>query len=552
LIYFAAIMEAACTYLPYDKTHAFSKLAVDYLQADEKLRSFYSHPVSWEGLQAAIEARKQFPQNRTLLVQELQVQYSGIDLTPLQQKHIQLLLQPNTFTVTTAHQPNIFTGPLYFIYKILHAIKLAEELNKQSPENNFVPFYYMGSEDADLDELGHIYLRGEKQVWETSQTGAVGRMNTAGLNSMIDRLQNEFGYLTFGAEMIHLLRNAYSKENNIQQATLQLVNELFKDYGLLVLIPDNANLKREFQPVVSKELLEQFSHSLVQETIDKLGEHYKVRAGGREINLFYLNDDGRRERIELRDTRADAKNTKFEIRPIRYEVRELGLIFSEKEIIAELEAHPERFSANVILRGVFQETILPNVAFIGGGGELAYWLELKKVFEAVQVPYPVLVLRNSFLLMSNAEKQLQTALGLDNELLFLPEQELLNLLVKRDSSNQLDTQSEQQTIYQLYAHLQEVATKVDPTLKAHVAALHVQTLKGLKGLEKKLLRAERRHANDLLSKVRKLRAVLFPANNLQERTDNFMPLYAGYGKQLIDILYQNSLTIEQQFGILQY
>lgn len=544
-------MKAACSYLPYDKTHAFSKLAMDYLQADEKLQPFYSHPVSLEGLKAAIEVRKTFQQNRVLLVKELSKQYEGLELSASQQTNLQALLEPNAFTITTAHQPNILTGPLYFIYKILHAIKLADELKKQLPENNFVPFYYMGSEDADLDELGHIYVGGEKQVWETNQIGAVGRMHTKGLEKMIDRLEGEFGDFSFGKEMVELLRKAYTSEENIQQATLKMVNELFKEYGLLILIPDNANLKREFQPVVSKELLEQFSHPLVQQTIDKIGEHYKVQAGGREINLFYLNDEGRRERIEVRDTRANAKNTQFEIKPTRFEVRELGLIFSEKEILQELEEHPERFSANVILRGVFQETILPNIAFIGGGGELAYWLELKKVFEAVNVPYPVLILRNSFLLVSDKEKQLQQKLGIDNEDLFLQEQALMNLLVKRTSGNQLDTQKEQQVIYRLYEHLQQVASAIDPTLKAHVAALNVRTLQGLQGLEKKLLRAERRRHDDTLVKVRKLRLALFPNNNLQERTDNFMPLYAFFGPALIKHIYTHSLTLDQQFALLE-
>ena len=242
----------------------------------------------------------------------------------------------------------------------------------------------MGSEDADLDELGHIYLNGEKLEWETKQTGAVGRMKVdKQLIKLIDRIAGQIEVLTYGKELSDLFREAYQEGEQIQQATLRLVNELFKEFGLLVLIPDNAELKRTFNPVVKRELIDQFSHPIVEKTSIALGGNYKVQASGREINLFYLTEE-RRERIEKQGE--------------RYSVESLGLTWDEKEILDEVDAHPERFSANVILRGLFQETILPNIVFIGGGGEVAYWLQLKDVFEGCQIPYPMLVVRNSFLL----------------------------------------------------------------------------------------------------------------------------------------------------------
>lgn len=530
-------METNCTYLPYHQTHSFSKLVLDYLNADEKLQPFYQHPVSMEGIKASIAARKNFATNRKVLVEELTFQYSGYELTEKQQTNLSSLLNENTFTIVTAHQPNIFTGHLYFIYKILHTIKLCELLKQQLPENQYVPVFYMGSEDADLDELGHINVTGEKLEWETSQTGAVGRMNTKGLEKIITRLQGEFGNLPFGDEMIRICKEAYTKHSNIQTATLYLVNELFKTYGLLVLIPDNANLKRLFNGVVTKELTEQFSHKLVADTIAKIGEHYKVQAGGRDINLFYLNDEGKRERIEL-------INEKFQ-------VPNLELIFSKDEILQELETHPERFSANVILRGVFQEMILPNIAFIGGGGELAYWLELKAVFEAVQVPYPMLILRNSFLLIEPKAKRLMETLQLTKEQLFISEMEQQNLLTKRSTQNRLQLTDEQQQVNQLYAQMQWLAAAVDPTLQPHVAALHTRSLQDIIGLEKKMLRAEKRKNTDQHRQLATLRSAINPNNSLQERVDNFMPLFAKYGPELVDVLYQHSLGLEGEFGVIE-
>ncbi len=530
-------METNCTYLPYHQTHSFSKLVLDYLNADEKLQPFYQHPVSMEGIKASIAARKNFDTNRKVLVTELRKQYAGYELTEKQQTNLASLLQDNTFTITTAHQPNIFTGHLYFIYKILHTIKLCELLKQQLPENQYVPIFYMGSEDADLDELGHINVSGEKLEWETNQTGAVGRMNTKGLEKIITRLQGEFGNLPFGDEMIRICREAYTKHSNIQTATLYLVNELFKTHGLLVLIPDNANLKRLFNGVVTKELSEQFSHKLVAGTIAKIGEHYKVQAGGRDINLFYLNEEGKRERIEI-------QNSKFKI-------QNLGLEYTQHEILEELDAHPERFSANVILRGVFQEMILPNIAFIGGGGELAYWLELKTVFEAVQVPYPMLILRNSFLIVEPKAKRLMDTLQLTTKQLFISEMEQQNLLTKRSTQNRLQLTDEQQQVNQLYAQMQWLAAAVDPTLQPHVAALHTRSLQDIIGLEKKMLRAEKRKNTDQHRQLATLRSAINPNNSLQERVDNFMPLFAKYGPELLDVLYQHSLGLEGEFGVIE-
>lgn len=534
-------MKADCKSLSYPETGFFSKLVTDYLQQAETLRSFYLHEPSFKGIEAAIGSRQQFNQDRKLLHDVLIDQYASMERTEAVDNNIKLLLDPGTYTITTAHQPNILTGPLYFIYKILHAIRLANECKQRFPQYNFVPVYYMGSEDADLDELGHIFLNGEKLEWQTAQAGAVGRMHPKGIDKLIDRLKGEFGDMPFGDDMIRLCSKAYLEHANIQQATLYLVNELFKSYGLLVIIPDNARLKTAFEEVVKKELTNQFSYPLVHATTAQIGETYKVQAAGREINLFYLDDDGSRERIELIQKDNGVQE---------YVVVNKTISFSQEAILKELAQHPERFSANVILRGVFQETILPNVAFIGGGGELAYWMELKKVFEAVRVPYPVLLLRNSFLLVLPKEKQLQEKLQVNHKQLFQKETALINELVRSNTHSRLDTKKEQADIYHLYEQLQLVASGIDPTLKPHVAALHTRSLQGLLGLEKKLLRAEKRKHAELTGQVKKLHNTLFPGDNLQERVDNFMPLYATYGPALIELLYQYSEPIAASFTIL--
>ncbi|MDB5210997.1 MAG: bshC [Sediminibacterium sp.] len=529
-------MHQKANYLPYESTGYFSTIVSDYLSQSPLLQPFYQHAPTFDGIKASIAARQTFNTPRNVLVEVLKEQYASLALSEKVKQNRQLLADQNTFTVTTAHQPNIFTGPLYFIYKILHAVKLADELNAQLLQYKFVPVYYMGSEDADLDELGFVNVGGQKLVWETKQTGAVGRMKVdKALLKLIHAIHGQVGVLSFGDEFAGLLNQCYTEGKSIQQATLELVNALFGEYGLIILIPDNAKLKTAFHSVVEKELTEKFSHKIVAGTIEKLGAHHKVQAGGREINLFYLIDH-KRERIEQS---GDA-----------FEVKTLNLRFSKEEILEELKEHPERFSANVILRGAFQETVLPNIAFIGGGGELAYWLELKNVFEAVQIPYPVLLLRNSFLVMSKEQSAKLEKLGFTEADLFKDELSLLNTLVKRESEHQLSLTNELQQAKEYYAHLRTVTDAVDKTLSEHLIALEKQAIKKLAELEKKLLRAERFKYDTQKQQIAKLKQTLFPANSLQERTDNISTHYATHGKAWLRMIYDASTGINKGFGII--
>ncbi len=524
-------------HISYEATGSFSKMILDYIKGDEKLQAFYRHPVSIEGIKEAIEERRSYASDRKLLVNTLHKHYTGENPTVQQQQHMQQLGNSNCFTITTAHQPNIFTGHLYFIYKILHVIKLCENLKAAMPQNDFVPVYYMGSEDADLEELGHIYINGIKHEWKTNQTGAVGRMKVdKALVQMLDVVEGEITVHPFGKEIIDQMKASYAEGTTIEQATFKLVNALFGEYGLIVLLPDDVDYKRAFIPVVNKELVEQFSHPVVETTSVKFPKQYKVQAGGRELNMFYLKDD-RRDRIEKS---AD-----------QFKVIDTVISFTQAEILNELETHPERFSPNVILRPVFQEMILPNIAFIGGGGEIAYWLELKDVFAAVDVPFPVLVLRNSFLTVEKKYSERLKALGFAITDLFKPEQELINVLVKRESTVQLSLEKERQAIHEFYTGLKNTAGAVDKTLQPHTEALEKQALKKIDALEKKMLRAEKKKFDAQQRQLLILKLKLFPNDNLQERIENFMPFYAKWGTDLIKILYNNTLALEQEFVVLE-
>ena len=522
--------------VPYQETGYFSRVVSDYLKGEDFLRRFYEHPVSLAGIEAAIQEREQFATDRHLLVKALEEQYIAVPRQEAVSKNIDRLKNKNCFTITTAHQPAIFTGNLYFIYKILHTIKLSEKLSSLYPDRHFVPVFYMGSEDADFDELGYIYLDREKIVWDTQQAGSVGRMRTAGLEKIIDRIEGEFGGEPHGPQLIHMLKECYLNSANIQDATFKLLNNLFGQYGLVVLIPDNRLLKTAMRGVFKDDLTIHAPYEITEKSNQVLSEIYPVQANPREINLFYLKEDIR-ERLEKRDGKYHVNNTSISFAPDLME--------------KELANYPERFSPNVILRGLFQETILPNIAFIGGGGEMAYWLEYKALFKHYRVPYPVLVLRNSFLLVRKNWKTKMEKAGLSVSDIFKSEEVLVEQFVRSNTSRELSLETQMKEMRRYYQSVLEIAGAVDKTLEQHVERLESQALQKLEELEKKILRAEKKNHDEVRRKIHEIREALFPFENLQERIENFIPWYAEYGNGFISQLLEHSHTLEQEFVILE-
>ena len=542
-------MKFNATQIPYRATGLFSNLVNDYMESKGTAQSFVEYNATIDGYKKAIEQRASFSTNRKVLVEVLQNQYTQLtkevsgssalnnkESFKLVNDNVHLLLKENTFTVTTAHQPNIFTGPLYFIYKIVHAIQLAAELKKQFPQHNFVPVYYMGSEDADLQEVGSYNLAGEAYQWNTKQKGAIGRMKVD--DELIQLLQNLEGYWSvkpLGKEALEVLKQAYQKGKTISEATLALVHGYFGRYGLVVIQPDDAKLKSLFIDVMEKELRTGFSQKAIGATKEKLASTYHVQSDGRDLNLFYLKENSR-SRIEKQ---GDS-----------YIVVDTDIRFTEEEIVKELHANPERFSPNVILRGVYQETILPGVAFIGGGGELAYWMELKNVFNEVKVHYPILQLRNSFMFMNEKQTAHWNSLGFTLEHLFKPVLELELGYIKNQTKENLALTNHIASLNDLYTSIQQDVIKIDTSLGDHAKNLSIQAQKKLALLEKKMIRAEKRKQQTSIDRIQAIKGSLFPRNSLQERVENFAEWVGDYGWDWVEAIMQHSTTLNPSFTII--
>ena len=531
-------MSQSSKHIPFSSTHVFSKLINDYLECKGNAMDFVQYAPNVDGYRAAIEGRKKYPINRVLLFDLLTKQYSNLPQEKAVNDQIALLKKDTTFVVTTAHQPNLFTGPLYFFYKIIHAIQLAASLKATFPEYDFVPVYYMGSEDADLEEVGSFNLDAKNYQWATKQTGAIGRMQVDdALLVLLKQLESYWTILPQGQKALEILKEAYQKGKTISEATLSFVHAFFGSKGLLVLQPDDNALKAAFIPVMEKELLTSFSHEAIQPTIAALSKDYHVQSEGRSINLFYLKDN-LRARIEKQGEQFIVVDTDIQ--------------FTEKEIIAELHQYPERFSPNVILRGVYQETILPGIVFVGGGGELAYWMELKNVFQQLGVHYPLLQLRNSFLLIRQKQADQWAAMQFEEQDLFKPILELEVAYVKKHATQALDLQDQINHLTTLYSTIKNEVVKVDPTLGTHAENLAQQAKAKLLALEKKMVRAEKRKQSVDIQRIHRIKKELFPQDNLQEREEHFSKWVGQYDLSWIETIMEHSTGLESKFSIINF
>lgn len=486
-----------CQYLPLASTGQFSPLFLDYLDQKDSLHPFYNRFPTLPAFQSQIEERTFNVQKRQVLVDALQRQYRHIAHKP----DVSGLLQPNTFTVTTGHQLNIFTGPLYIIYKLITTIKLARQLKAAYPAYTFVPVYWMATEDHDFAEINHFSLFGKQYTWQTEQRGAVGRMNPQELQTLFAQIP----------EKLSLFEAAYLTHNTLADAVRHYVNELFGAEGLVCIDADDAELKRVFAPVVRDELIQQTSGHLVQQQTEKLSAlGYKTVIAPRDINLFYL-DDQIRERIEHKDGTFRVLNTK--------------LRFSEDELLTLLDEHPERFSPNVVLRPLYQETILPNLAYIGGPSEVPYWLQLKLVFDRYQTPFPMLMPRNFALYVPAVSAKRIRKLGLMPEDLFQDTIRLKREFVEQHTSHALKFDTENKTVSRALDAILHKAQLVDPSLEKAVLAETRRFANAVARLEKKMHRAEERNQETGVRQLLAVKDELFPNGGLQERSENFLTFY---------------------------
>lgn len=529
----------ATSKIPYVNTQTLSKLLQAFIEGDSVLESFYGRAPKLENFEAQMTAKaaQLSIEQRQILANRLTAQYKSLDLSPMTKSQIDALKAPTTFTVTTGHQLNLMGGPLYFLYKIISVVNLAKNLRDKYPDNSFIPVFWMASEDHDFKEINHFHMADNRLEWALDSAGPVGRLSTKGLDFIFDEFSKYTGDSAASDHLKKIFKAAYISQKNLADATRSLVHQLFGEDGVVVVDGDDTALKRLFVPQLKDEFTKSLLFDSVSSTntaLKSIDRSFKIQANPRQVNLFYILDD-LRERIvqENGNFRVSATDISFDL----------------ESIYKEIEQHPERFSPNVLMRPLYQETILPNLSYTGGGGELAYWLQLKSYFEASKIEFPILMHRNSALVMTKEQLKDLEDLGLSTADLFLPNDALTAKVTKFHSQQPLDFSPQKNHLKKQFESLYKMAKQTDASFLGAVAAQEKKQLKGLSNLEKRLFKAEKRLHAAQIEKALGLKAALFPENKLQERHANFSSYYAHLGHDFIELLKSEFDPFQQNFYV---
>ncbi|MDX2360396.1 MAG: bacillithiol biosynthesis cysteine-adding enzyme BshC [Crocinitomicaceae bacterium] len=496
---------------------------------------YINRPFGYENFEKQLlEKEKDCAFGRSILADVLNEQYTHIEKLGKIEEQIESLRNSTTFTVTTGHQLSLMTGPLYFVIKILQVVKQADELNIKFPNNHFVPVYWMATEDHDFEEIQSFNLFGKTLKWESDQKGPVGRFNLDGLDEVRSEVKEMFK--NHPDAPIHDLIDAYDGKS-LTEATRNLVHELFKEYGLVIVDGDHPKLKKLFGSVIEKELKEQFSFKAISSTNEQLKrDGGKIQVKSREINLFYILD-GLRSRIQFEDG--------------IYTIDKVGT-FSVSEILAEFENFPERFSPNVILRPVFQETILPNLSYTGGVGEISYWLQLKGVFDAVDCTYPMISVRNSLMWIDGGTSKKMAKIDMLLEDTFKATDLIKREFVEQNSEGTLDFEELEDASKQLAAFINKSVEAIDSTKMQYAQSEIVRLEKQMTGIKEKLIKLSKQKHEEAMKIIEFVKERLFPNDSLQERTANFFSFCPdGDYAEKLDQLYKSLNPEENDFIVIR-
>jgi bacillithiol biosynthesis cysteine-adding enzyme BshC len=501
----------------------FRKLAPlpsNYYADAPALSDFYRTPPSIEAIVKEARGRLFSPEAYAALHQSLIEQYAGYSLQESVKTNIRAIAEQRAVCVTTGHQLCILGGPAFMLYKIVSTIQLARSIQPLVSDRKVVPVFWMASEDHDREEINHVFVNNKRIEWNTAQTGAVGRFSTDGLDDVLQQILDaraDEGTKSYVDSFLDILK----QHRTLASATRAWVNACFGEWGVVVIDPDDARLKRLFIPAMREELIHQSTVAAVAETNAQLKQHgFDAQVNPRSINLFYLGIHSR-VRIESTDGKWHTVDNSKE--------------WTQESLLAELSEHPEKFSPNVLMRPLYQETILPNVAYVGGPGEIAYWLQLKEAFRQFELPMPAVVLRDAAMLVSEQCLRRLTKLGLTSADLLRSKEEIIEQLIggeKQDFSN------EKNRLQVVYQELSERMASIDPTLKATALAELQRVLSGMDQLQAKVWKALKVKEEQKITAVNTIWNELFPEGDWQERRENILAIAMANDKELLRSLLE--------------
>lgn len=516
----------------------FSQLFIDYVRSYPSVQEFYSgdfrNDADWKRVTESVLAR---PLDRSLLVQLLSAQNRNFHCGVRTLAHIDSLLNDNTVAVVTGQQVGLFTGPLYTIYKTLTTLKLVERLNEKFTDYNFVPVFWLEGEDHDYEEVNSIkiingsndvvtveYPLDEKQ--KDQNLGAVGLLEfSESINDLFVKIEETTIQTEFKSKVTDLFRTAYQAGMTFNRAFVHLMNVLLEDSGLIFLDPNDKQVKQLLKPIFRRELEEtpRFCQLVINRSAE-LEKQYHAQVKPKPLNLFLFHNQGR-YLLEPRGEEYSLKGTRRHL--------------SKDLIFSFLENEPERFSPNVVLRPLCQDWLLPTATYVAGPSEIAYFAQLKPLYDELGLQLPIIYPRASITILEEKVEKVFERFSL-NLLDFFSDVEI----IKERTVRQVSTMSVDElfggtaiSIQEALNQLQSRLREIDPTLVGAVENLEKKFSSNLDSLKQKTIEAQKRQHEILLRQIEKAANHVFPSSNLQERELNVLHFLNKYGLEFLRWLY---------------
>lgn len=515
-----------------EQTGLLSPLLRDYLYNSEKVRHLFSFFPEKESVPAAIAQKQQQHIDRAALANILLAQATSRNASAATLANIAQIKDENTFTVTCAHQPTLLFHPAFYFHKIASTIALAKELKASFGAYNFVPVFWLGSEDHDLEELGSATVGGLAVSWQTAQTGAVGRFL---IDDSFKQVIAEFKQAAPNLNIHLLMEEALQHTQHFGAFAAYVTQAFFKEEGLVVLNQDCPQLKMQFASVIEDEILHSRAEAVLQPTLQFLEGNYKAQASVRPINFFYLGKNYR-ERIVRQGEDSFAVLNRQET-------------FTRESIKTAIAETPENFSPNVIFRPLYQETVLPNVAFVGGGAECSYWLQQKALFDYYKVAFPIVLHRTPVVVLPQNVVRKMSKLQLITESVFKQPDAFVKGYLEENFGNEISLKEATEAIAQTFAFIEEKLAAIDSTLAMSVKAEKQKALAAVAQLEGKGIKALKRKSETVVEQLTAIHQAFFVAGALQERKLNFFDLPEA--EKLLATILANSNPFEKNLIVVK-
>ncbi len=528
--------------IPFKALPGYNELFLDYIEDFQSLRQFYEYDYASqdelrkcaEHVSESYKTGRQF--FRDDLTSILLGQNQNFGSGEMAIRNISLLNQHNTLAVVTGQQVGLLTGPMYTVIKALNTVQLSNKLGKLFPEYNFVPVFWLESDDHDFLEINNItVINKEYEVQKFSYfengTEKEKYLTPAGrividdhITGLVNDLESSLGSTDFSGELFETIRKCYARGKSMSAAFGSFLNFVLGDRGVVLIDPSDARIKELIKPVFRRALAEssEIAENVINTTVELESSHI-AQVKPKPVNLFYIHE-GSRYLLEPRD------GGNFALKNSRQR-------FTGDELYDLLESSPANFSWNVITRPVCQDFLLPTVAYIGGPSEVSYFAQLKGAYKVFDMKMPVIYPRTSVTLIDGRTKTFMEKNGVDLSGLS-DEKELVRLLLRRS----LDTNPEdlfgkmKDELVALFYTFEKQLNAIDANQTAAFMKRANQFTESLEVAKEKFTSAQARQNEVLTGQVRKVVTTVYPASLPQERALNISMYLNKYGSDLLDMI----------------